>query len=63
MKKAAAMFLTLLAFTFTSAQACVTYNPSSGTYTVDHMGCVNQGNKKPPKAPKEQPNKSNPKKK
>lgn len=27
----------------TQLEACVTYNPSTGTYTVDKSGCVKQG--------------------
>lgn len=29
----------------TSAQACVNYNPSKGTYTVDAQGCVDKDRK------------------
>jgi len=27
-----------------SANACVTYSPGNGTYTVDTSGCVEHGN-------------------
>lgn len=29
-----------------SVEACVTYNPSNNTYTVDQYGCVGQGKEK-----------------
>ena len=33
-------------------EACVTYNPSSNTYTVDQHGCVSKERKEKPKKAK-----------
>lgn len=38
--------ITLAVLTVGSIEACVTYHPSTGTYTVDKNGCVNQGKKR-----------------
>lgn len=42
------IFLSLVALVFCSANvdACVTYSPSTGTYTVDKSGCVDHGGAK-----------------
>jgi len=54
--------MTLLACIFmtTGVEACVTYNPSTGTYTIDKSGCVDHRGKtkiKPPKAKGKAPKK------
>jgi hypothetical protein len=41
-----AIIACLLAFSFASVDACVTYSPSTGTYTVDKYGSVQQPGKK-----------------
>lgn len=57
------LILPLLACAFMTSgiEACVTYSPSTGTYTIDHSGCVDHGEKKQDK-PAKQKHKS-PKKK
>ena len=56
--------LGILALTLTTASmdACVTYSPSTGTYTVDPSGCVDHGRQKPQKQKKSQPKASKPSK-
>lgn len=41
------LMMTLLACIFMTSgvEACVTYSPSTGTYTVDKSGCVDHGGK------------------
>jgi len=56
------LMMTLLACIFmtTGVEACVTYNPSTGTYTIDKSGCVDHRGKtkiKPPKAKGKAPKK------
>jgi hypothetical protein len=48
MKISAILFL-LFTTLFSSLQACVTYNPTSGTYTVDAYGVTELSARKPKK--------------
>ncbi len=61
--KAVTMLLAAFCVLVSNVEACVTYNPSTGTYTVDHQGCVDHGGgqKTQPKPAKTQksPSKSN----
>ena len=47
--KTLSAFIFFLFITFSNLQACVTYNPSSGTYVVDSYGAIELNAKKPKK--------------
>lgn len=58
------LFLMACAFTTSGIEACVTYSPSTGTYTIDHSGCVDHGQNRNHKPQKQKQNKQKtPKKK